>query len=89
MAQNLYTKNFLNPIDMSFEDWSKRLYYLYPNSTVPIFNPNQSWVEWAEYVVQDSRFYNSPLPHKQNYPEERNWIDWALNFVNYISSRST
>ena len=73
---------------MSFEDWAKRFYYIYPNTTVPVFNSDQSWRDWAEYVVQDSRFSNAPLPHKQNYPENHHWIDWALNFVNYISSGS-
>lgn len=69
------------PVNISFEDWVKRLISTFPTDSIPLPPEVELWWDWAAYLKQNPRFIRSPNPDKSLYPKEESWIDWANYFI--------
>lgn len=72
------------PIMIEFEEWSAQVRVTsnldYPNPT-----SQKNWWSWAQNVISLNDLIDLPIPDKQTYPNEEDWVKWASFFIENTS----
>lgn len=75
------------PLNIDFKHWSNQIIIDLPTLNIPLSSGFTNWQDWAfALLANNASLTKFPLPVKTIYSTDASWKDWAIVFVDILST---